>query len=252
MTKPDTAVDKALHILEVLDGSQTGKSLTRIAELVELPKTTVHRLLGTLVARGFASKTSWNGYRIGAKLIALGTAAAEKDSLLVTARPILWDLMQECQETVQLGLLMDKQLLFVERVEPENVAVRIGSLPSPLSELHTSAMGKAILAASTPEFVERYLGGDLKRYTEKTITDPEVLEAELLQIRKQGYALSQEERHDGVLAIGAAMLNSEGLPFAAISVAAPMHRVYGDKAEKMAMLVIQATDTLSRVIGKAA
>lgn len=245
----DTAVDKALIILELLDNSKTGSTLAEVAEKVGLPKPTVHRLLSTLVSRGFVARTPWNGYAIGRKVIALGAAAAEKDTLILAARPTLWALAEQCEETVQLGVLMGDQLLFVERIEPENQAVRIGRMPSPLTELHTSGMGKAILAASTDEFIDRYLEAGLERFTDKTITDARLLRQEIRDIRESGFAVSNEERYDGVFAVGAAIRNREGQPVAAVSIAAPAHRVYGARRQLFEREVVRAAADVSQMIG---
>jgi IclR family transcriptional regulator, acetate operon repressor len=245
----DTAVDKALIILESLDNSKTGSTLAEVAEKVELPKPTVHRLLSTLVNRGFVARTPWNGYAVGRKVIALGAAAAEKDTLILAARPTLWTLAELCEETVQLGVLMGDQLLFVERIEPENQAVRIGRMPSPLAELHTSGMGKAILAASTDEFVGQYLKAGLERFTDKTVTDPTLFRQEIEEIREAGFAVSNEERYDGVFAVGAAILNREGQPIAAVSIAAPAHRVYGARRQLLEKEVVRAAAEVSQMIG---
>lgn len=245
----DTAVDKALIILELLDNSKTGSTLAEVAEKVGLPKPTVHRLLSTLVNRGFVARTPWNGYAIGRKVIALGAAAAEKDTLILAARPTLWALAEHCEETVQLGVLMGDQLLFVERIEPENQAVRIGRMPSPLTELHTSGMGKALLAASTDEFIDHYLEAGLERFTDKTITDVRQLRQEIQDIREAGFAVSNEERYDGVFAVGAAILNREGHPVAAVSIAAPAHRVYGGRRQLFEREVVQAAADVSQMIG---
>ncbi|WP_431710543.1 IclR family transcriptional regulator [Glutamicibacter uratoxydans] len=242
-----TAVDKALRVLDLLDGAPEGKPLIAISSAADLPKSTAHRLLQTLVMQGFAAKTPGGNYRIGPKLIALGASASQNDYFLVSVRPILRDLMNRCQETVQLGVLLNEQLLFLERMSPVNLAVQVGNLPSPLSELHTSAMGKSILAAKSPEYVQSYVQGGLKQYTVHTITDPPALLAELEKIRRRGYAVSNEERHDGVLAVGAAITNALGDPVAALSVAAPTMRVTDQTVELLAESTLASAAQISHL-----
>lgn len=243
----DTAVDKALRVLDLLDGAPEGKPLVSISSSAGLPKSTAHRLLQTLVTQGFAAKTPSGNYRIGPKLIALGASAAQNDYFLVSVRPVLRALMDRCQETVQLGVLLNEQLLFLERMSPVNIAVQVGNLPSPLSELHTSAMGKAILAAKPPEYMHSYVKGELKQYTAHTIIDPEALIAEVEQIRARGYAISNEERHTGVLAVGAAITNAQGEPVAALSVAAPTMRVTEGTVDLLADSIRAAATQISHL-----
>ncbi len=246
----DTAVDKALKILESIDTTRNGDTLADIAERTGLPKTTAHRLLSTLTQRGFVERTPWNGYTIGRKVIALGLAAGERDTLVDAARPTLHRLVETCSETVQLGVLAGgDQLIFIERIEPENKAVRIGRMPSPLAKLHTSAMGKAILAASTDEFITAYLQKTLNRYTDKTITDKDVFLEELQEVRRRGFAISNEEHYEGVFAVGAAVTNHEHKPIAAVSIAAPAHRVHGGRQKLMEAEIVKAAATISQIAG---
>lgn len=200
-----------------------------------------------MTSAGFAAKTPSGNYRIGPKLIALGASASQNDYFLVSVRPVLHDLMDRCQETVQLGVLLNDQLLFLERMSPVNIAVQVGNLPSPLSELHTSAMGKAILAAKSPEYVQSYAEGELKQYTAHTIIDPQALIAEVEEIRARGYAVSVEERHTGVLAVGAAIINAQGEPVAALSVAAPTMRVTEGTVELLADSICAAARQISHL-----
>jgi DNA-binding IclR family transcriptional regulator len=244
----DTAIDKALTILELLDSSRSGRSLADLSGASGLPKTTVHRLLGTLTERGFVDKTPGSGYRIGRKIIALGSAAAERDTLVMAARPVLLDLVEACGETAQLGAVMNRQLLFVDRIEPEEVAIRIGYMPSPLAELHTSAMGKAVLGASPDAFVRDYVSSGMYGYTEHTITGAEEMLNEIEVIRGRGYAESNEERYAGVYAVGSAILDRRATPIAAVSLAAPSNRVSDDKREVMAALVQRAAREISSLI----
>lgn len=244
----DTAVDKALTILELLDSSRSGRSLADLSAAAGLPKTTVHRLLGTLTERGFVDRTAGSGYRIGRKIIALGSAAAERDTLVIAARPVLLDLVEACGETAQLGAVMNRQLLFVDRIEPEEVAIRIGYMPSPLAELHTSAMGKAVLGASGDAFIKDYIANGMYGYTEHTITNPEAMLEEIAAIREQGYAESNQERYEGVYAVGSAILDRQGSPIAALSLAAPRNRVSDEKRQVMAGLVQKAAREISSLI----
>jgi IclR family acetate operon transcriptional repressor len=221
----DTAIDKALVILETLSGGRSGRALAEIATETGLPKTTVHRLLSIMQHRGFVDRSEAGGYLVGRKVISLGLAAAEKDSLVLAARPVLGTLVEQTQETVQLGLLQGNQVLYIDRREPADATVRLARTPALLAELHTSAMGKAILAFGREETVEAFLAAPLSRYTDQTVTDPGKLREELEQIRQAGVARADRERYDGVVALGAPVLDAEGYAFAAVSVAGPAHRM---------------------------
>lgn len=241
----DTAIDKALVILETLNGGAQGKALAEIAGETGLPKTTVHRLLTIMQHRGFVDRTEGSGYIVGRKVISLGLAAAERDSLVTAAKPVLTILVEQTQETVQLGVLQDMQLLYVDRKEPADAAIRLARMPALLAELHTSAMGKAILAFSPEEMVERFLALPLARYTEHTITDPDKLREDLAEIRSTGLARVGQERYSGVVAIGVPILDAHGVAFAAVSVAGPAHRMDEDKCRIISAVLPPAARELS-------
>lgn len=241
----DTAIDKALRVLEVLNGDGDGRSLASIAAETGLPKTTVHRLLSILTQRGFADRVHGGDYVVGRKIISLGLAAAEKDSLVNAAKPVLRHLVALTQETVQLGVLHDMQLLYVDRMEPADSSIRLARMPALMAELHTSAMGKAILAHSREEMIEAFLKMPLQRYTKHTITDAAKLREELEEIRLLGVAMVDQDRYLGVKALGSPLLDNDGFAFAAISVAGPAHRMDAITCGRIAEVLPEAARELS-------
>ncbi len=221
----DTAVDKALHVLGALEVVANGRSLAEVAAETGLPKATAHRLLATLVRNGFVRQLANGNYVLGLRLVALGTFAASHNDLTSLGRAVLDRLVVECGETVHLGVLQGDSLLYVDRREPENAAVRLATLPSPLTSLHASASGKLLLAFGPSSLVESVLDQDLPAYTRATITDGDALRAELEQIRSVDHAINRQERYDGVVAVGVPVRNQGGEVVAALSAAGPVHRV---------------------------
>lgn len=241
----DTAIDKALMILETLNGRDRGKSLSAICTETGLPKSTVHRVLAILEGRGFVDRTQSNGFIVGRKVISLGLSAAERDSLVNAARPILRELVEQTNETVQLGVLQDMQVLYVDRMEPVDSSVRLARMPALLAELHTSAMGKALLAFADPVVFDIFIARPLNRYTDQTITDRELLLLELEQIRVKSVAVAAQERYDGVTAVGSPVLDARGYAHAAISVAGPAHRMTQAKRDLISEVLPAAARELS-------
>ncbi|WP_431710540.1 IclR family transcriptional regulator [Glutamicibacter uratoxydans] len=241
----DTAIDKALMILETLNGRDRDKSLSSICSETGLPKTTVHRVLTILEARGFVDRTQSNGFIVGRKVISLGVAAAERDSLVNAARPILRELVSLTNETVQLGVLQEMQVLYVDRMEPVDSSVRLARMPSLLAELHTSAMGKALLAFAEPAALNAFLDRPLTQYTDSTVIDRQQLIVELEQIRIGRVAVASQERYHGVTAVGSPILDNQGYAHAAISVAGPAHRMTKEKQEQIAQILPAAAEELS-------
>jgi DNA-binding IclR family transcriptional regulator len=236
----DTAVDKALIVLDSLERNRHGRPLVDIAKETGLPKPTVHRLLATLERHGYVQQLPSGRYALGMRVVALGQFVASNNTLLSVSEPILDRLVKACGETVHLGILQGESLLYIDRREPEEAAVRLAALPSPLTSLHASASGKVLLAFSSAELTQKVLSGELARYTPHTITDAAQLRDELDAIRAAGYAVNEQERFIGVRAIGMPVRNSRGKIVGAVSAAGPVQRVDPDKLLKLQMYLAEA------------
>lgn len=241
----DTAIDKALAVLESLEAAGGRQSLAETTAATGLPKPTVYRILSTLERHSFVRKLPDKNYTFGARIIALGIFAASQNSLLIAARPLLDRLVGSCGETIHLGVLDGTALLYLDRREPVDTAVRLVTLPSPLTSLHASAAGKVLLAFGDDELLESVLAAGLVRYNARTIVDPDALAAELEKIREQGFAVNQEERHEGVRAVGVPVRNRVGTVVAALSAAGPIQRVNDEKLDQMHRLLAEAAAELS-------
>lgn len=246
----DTVVDKALRVLDVLEsGNQNGRPLTEIANILQLPKSTVHRLLATLQRHGYVQRSQSGGYALGTRVIALGQFAAANNNLLTIGRPILDRLVASCAETVQLAVLQGDSLFYIDRKEPEDAAVRLAALPSPMTSLHASASGKVLLAFADEALIDKVLGSELPHYTPHTISDPEQMRGELARIRAQGYAVNEQERFVGVRAVGVPVRDAQGRAVVAISAAGPIQRVDEPKLEQMKRELLTAAADFSAVLG---
>jgi len=236
----DTAVDKALIVLDSLEKVRSGRSLADISAETGLPKPTVHRLLSILERHGYVQQLPSGRYALGMRVIALGQFAASESTLISVGRPILDRLVTACGETVHLGILQGESLLYIDRREPEDAAVRLAALPSPLTSLHASACGKVLLAFGPDELRRAVLSKELARYTEHTVTDPARLAAAIEDVRAAGYAVNEQERHIGVRAVAVPVRSRSGEPVAAISAAGPIQRVDEGHLQRMRALLLDA------------
>jgi DNA-binding IclR family transcriptional regulator len=240
-----TALDKALVILGSLESVGNGLTLAEIARTVAWPKPTVHRILATLEKHGYVQQLVSGKYALGLRIISLGLFAAANNSLVSVAQPILDRLVLQCAETVHLGVLLDAGLMYVDRREPDDAAVRLAALPSPMTSLHASACGKALLAFSDEEVLERVLSVGLTRYNEKTITDEGRLRDELAVVRKRKYAVNEQERFLGVRAVGVPVFNRRGDVVAGLSIAGPIQRIDKAKLAELTILLSKAANELA-------
>lgn len=241
----DTAIDKALIVLGSLETVKVGRSLAEIAADTGLPKPTVHRILATLEKHGFAQQLSSGRYALGMRIAALGLFAASSSSLLSAGKPILDRLVLDCGETVHLGVLQGHSLLYIDRREPDDAAVRLAALPSPLTSLHASASGKVLLAFGDEALLADVIAAGPVRYTAHTKTDPQELIDEVTKVREAGYAINEQERHEGVRAVGVPVTKRDGTVVGALSVAGPVQRIDDARIQEFRVVLAKAADELA-------
>jgi IclR family KDG regulon transcriptional repressor len=242
-------VYNAIRILDVL-GREEGLGVTRISQLLELPKSSVHDILSTLHNEGLVEKDSErNHYSLGLKLFELGNMARANLELRRIATPFLRSLNEDLDETVHLTILDGWEVLYVECFESIK-QLRTYSVIGVRAPLHCTAVGKAILAFFTEKQVSQMIKAmGLPRFTGNTITDPQDLDRELAEIRRRGYAVDDAEHEEGVRCIGAPIRNHEARVMASISVSGPSQRMIPERDEEVGRLLIRKTEEISRRLG---
>ncbi|MEV0733202.1 IclR family transcriptional regulator [Polymorphospora sp. NPDC050346] len=232
-----TSLGKALSILEALENERGSASLGEVARATGVTKPTAHRMLALLEERGYVRRLPNRDYALGPRLIALGDHARRRNSLVTVAGPVLDRLVTQCNETIHLGVVSGRSLLYVDRREPADDAVRLGVLPAPLTSLHASAAGKVLLAFGPDALLEQVIDSGLPRYTAHTITSSDELRAELRQVSAQGYALNEQERNEGIRAVAVPVLTADGRCPAALSAAGPIWRLTLDGLDRARTLL---------------
>lgn len=242
-------ISKVLRILEVLQGSTTGLGLKAICDATAINKSTAHRFLKHLEREGYLIRTEVGAYLIGPRLAQMSAHANMSATLQAIARPILSDLWRSTQETVNLGVLDQGTLLYVDVLESPHefrLASRVGIRRS----LHVAALGKALAAFQPPVECERLLSGVVfQRATHKTIANLVQLRAELQKVRRQGYALDNEEALLGCRCVSAPILNNDKVAIGALSVSGPVTRVGMPQIPALANAVKAAGHAVSVAMG---
>ncbi|MDH5750549.1 MAG: IclR family transcriptional regulator [Rhodospirillales bacterium] len=215
-------IARVARILRCLEGVSDGLSLGQIAERVELPRSTVQRIIATLDEEGFvASASPQGGVRLGPALMRM--AAAARSDLVGIVHPFVEALSRELDETVDLSVMSGANAVFVDQVVSANRRLRAVSGVGAEFPSFSCAPGKAMLAQLDADDARDIIIGKLKPLTENTITDVNVLFKELEQIKREGVAYDREEHTDGISAVGAAISDAYG-NLAAISVPMPTQR----------------------------
>ena len=237
------AVDKALHALQVL--RERGPcAVSDVAVQVGVSRSTAHRLLGTMVGRGFVAQDPLTrNYLLGPFLTEMGVQPTAIAAIIERSRPYLAELSAEVRETVQLQVLEGNRCRFVAGIDGQQqlkTSVRVGSVLA----AHATAGGKVLLAELSRNQVEALIAPGLPRYTSRTIADPAALQAELDGIRRRGYAVNHQESEEGIVAVAVALRGPTGGVVAAVSVSLPSVRA---GADRIASIVAALHRTASRI-----
>jgi DNA-binding IclR family transcriptional regulator len=238
-------IARAADILRALRLAPAGLSQAEVAEQVGLARSTIHRLLNALEDEGLVESDGPRGrYRLGPEVSRLADTA--RRGLLSSLHPKLEELSQEVNETVDLSVLDRARATFVDQVVAPH-RLRAVSAVGESFLLHCTANGKAFLAAMSPHDLARATAGTLPRLTEHTITDHEVLAAELARVRAEGIAYDREEHSEGICAVGTVIRGLTGLSVA-VSVPMPAQRFYG-REQRLHDALLRWAERVERELG---
>lgn len=217
------SVERAFVLLEALaDAGPEGMTLSDLARLLGISKSSAYAILQTLLAGGFVAD-SGSGmsrrYRLGMALARLGDVVVSQIALRDVAMSVMRDLTRETGLTCRVAVLDEPYAVVIGRVEAPHSTVSFTANLGKREHLHCSAVGKAMLAAlPEPRVPEILAVAGLPGKTPHTITDESTLLAELRTVAHRGYAIDDEEDNEGVFCVGSAVLDHSGRCVAAISV----------------------------------
>ena len=243
------SLDRALDLLEALAGADE-IGVSEIAARTGLVPSTAHRLLGTLVARGYAAQSPASGrYLLGYKLLELTSGLQDRlQRLRTAARPHLEAIQRQTGETTNLCVLEGRDVVYVDSVSGTR-SVRLFTEIGHAIPAHTSGAGKALLAWRDPKEVEALLGrAPLSASTPKTLTTLDALEADLARIRNRGYSTDSGEHELGVACVATPILDHAGLPLAAISVSGPTPRMLNADTANMAGVLREHAEAVAMAL----
>ena len=219
-------VGKALGLLVLLGDEPRGASAAEISRRAELPFSTTYRLLGSLTRDGFVDyEPDGRRYHLGLRIFQLGQQVSNHHGFAGTALPVLRRVTEQTGEATILSVRDGHHHLTVSKVDGPQM-FRVTSDPGHLGSLHTTAVGKALVAFAEDSERERLLEElELDPLTERSITDRDAFRAEIDKVRSQGYAVMDEENEAGMRAVAVPLLNSQGNAFASLATAVPVFRL---------------------------
>ncbi len=241
-TSPNvTSVERALAILEFLDGARRGWNISEISRKLQIPKSSTHVLVRTLERQGYLKREPGSrGYTLGLKLYGLGRGVMRNLSLPEVALPAMKALSEHTGLTVHLAVLDVDQAIYIQKVEAPGL-IRFDTYIGKRSNLHCTAVGKALLAYTTWQRQQRFLSrGSFARHTKNSITTAAALRQELQRIRERGYAVDDEEEELQIRCVAAPVLDSAGELVAAIGTTGTTGQVPREQIDRLGRLTIQA------------
>ncbi|HSB00542.1 MAG TPA: IclR family transcriptional regulator [Anaerolineales bacterium] len=240
---------KALDVLECVANADQPLSASQVAKLCKTSRPTAYRLLSTLVSRGYVATVDGARFRLGTQALSLSKKVLASIDLPEVARPYMRQLSDLTNETVNLSIREGTEILYIARVESSQ-SIRMMSTIGTRSHMHSTAMGKALLAFLPDEEQSQLIGRlTLTPCTAATITDQALFVKELANIRKQGFAIDNEENEPGVRCVGAPIFDHMGYAFAAISISGPAYRISAAQLKALARPLIEATHAISAHLG---
>jgi DNA-binding IclR family transcriptional regulator len=247
---PSTAVERTLLILEAVAQRQTGMSNADFSRKLKIPKSSASYILRTLEQHGYLRRDKEDGkYRLGMKVLGLSRGALSSVNVRGVALPIMRHLVEQVHITTHLAILDNDEAVYVEKVEAPGF-VKMDTWIGRRMEVHTTGVGKAILAFLDPKEQEAIIRRrGLKKFTPLTITSPYKMMKEFERVRQMGYAVDDEENSLGVRCVGAAIFNAQGKVEASVASTGTITEVPRDAVPRLAEMVKEAARRISHQIG---
>jgi len=239
---------KALDILETIRGSRSGITLADMARVLSIPKPTAYRILATLEARGYLARNQKSGYQMTRKFFELQYKESDEQRLTQVALPVMERLVDSCRETVNLGILDAGEVVVIGTVESPQ-AIRMSSKVGNRRYLHATALGKVLLSGLSDQEVLRLVRiKRLPRLTPSTLVTQQAVLAEIRDVRKQGYAIDDEENEPGGRCLGAPILGPGEKVLAALSISAPLFRMEMSRVRGLTREITESCQAITKAL----
>ena len=248
------SVERVANILELVGQNSQGMGIRDLSLILKLAKGTVHRLLSTLVYMGYVRQDSaTKNYFLGLKLLELGNMVTNQLDLIKIAEPVLRGLAEDSGETVHMAILEQNEIVYINKIESEMNAggLKMSSRVGSRTPANSCAVGKVLLSYLSMDELDRLLQATgLSPRTPYTITDPTRLKEHLIAVRKQEYAIDDEENELGIRCVASPVFGDRGNAVSAISASGPAFRVTKRLIqETLRKEVMKAASDISQLLG---
>jgi DNA-binding IclR family transcriptional regulator len=244
------ALERALDLLDSFSIAEPELSFTELCERLELPKSTLFRLITILEERGYVERSSDSDrYRIGIRAFEVGSIYIQSTRIDAEAQPVLKALAQTCNQTANLAVLDNGEIVHIGVVAPSR-AIRFYATIGQRDPAHCTGLGKALLSGSTDDELETLVKqrGLIYR-TEQTVSTLDELRSQLAEIRERGYAIDDEESVPGLTCIAAPIRDANDRVVASVSVSGPTSEFEEPQRATYIEEVVNAARSISNRLG---
>lgn len=241
------ALGRAVALLEAL-AHEPGLGFTGIQDRLGMPKSSTHHLISTMCELGLIKRRSLGGYGLGLKLLELASIANKSHDLQRDALPLLRDFAERVQLTCHIGVLERSDAVYLARVEGARDIV-VKSHVGQRFPVNCSALGKSLIAWLTPERLDVVIASlTFEKRMPKTVTNPADFRVHLADVRRNGWAMDDEEQAPNCRCIAAPIRDRDGVVVAAISAVGPLEQLSNRRVEILAAQTIDAASAISQFV----
>lgn len=241
-----TSIDKCFQIIDLLNRNPRSFTLSGISEKLNFNKSTAHHILKSLISNGYVKQhPERKEYSLGYKFLEVSSGILENIDVRKIANPYLRKLQEECQEAVHLTILKGGKVIYVDKVAPPGLVVLTTYIGFAI-DAYAHAGGKTLLSDLPPEEIRRlYPEQPLKSHGKNTITTIEALLDELRKVKQNGYAIDDEEFHEGIRCV-AAPVRAGGKAVAGLSISGSIFTMTRERINRdLIGLVMKTADKIS-------
>lgn len=245
------SLERAFNLLDILSEYPEGIQITRLAEKVNLSKSTVHRLLATLINMNYVLKDpETEKYKLSYRIIYLSRNLINNIDIIPVAKPFLEALSENINETIHLCIEDMGEVMYVDKIE-SNQTIRMFSRIGSRAPMYCTGVGKVLLSGMDPTTYQNTVDKiEFVSKTPRTISSKELLNEEIELIKKQGYGLDDVENEEGIRCIAAPIIDSQGKIIASFSISGPTTRMTMERVNNELVAKVKETSMkISRQLG---
>lgn len=247
---PVQSAERIFQVMEVLaDNGEMG--LMELSAMLGLHKSTVHRLLMSLIYMGYAKQDeTTQKYMLSYKVVNMASKVLDRTDVLQVAKPYMERLSDLSGETVHLVQREENNILYIYKIEAKVGTIRMVSHVGMVHPMYCSGVGKAIMATLPEEEIQKIWNESIiEKKTDKTITDYARMQEVLSEVRENGYALDDEENEKGVRCIAACLYGHQKEVKYAFSISGPTSRMTKERVKELSVDMLKVQKELSRELG---